>query len=96
MCKNRPWRECCNDCKQLEYCCYIRKDIVKVKIYIEHLGEHYDDPGLHLTCSMCRVNKHISFFRFRNARRRICIYLDRYRFGHTSDRYKEHVKIYNI
>ena len=42
-CKNEPWKECCNDCKELECCCYICKDIVKVKVYIKHLGEHYDD-----------------------------------------------------
>ena len=33
-CKNKPWKECCNDCRELEYCCYICKDIVKVKNYI--------------------------------------------------------------
>ena len=53
MCKNRPWRECCNDCKELEFFCYICKDMVKVKNYIVHLGDHYDDPRLYLTCSIC-------------------------------------------
>ena len=67
MSKNIPWRECCNDCKELEYCCYICKDMVKVKNYIGHLGDPYDDPSIYLTCSMCLVNKHISFVRFRNA-----------------------------
>ena len=37
-CKNKHWRECCNDCKELEYCCYICKDIVKVKDYIKLWG----------------------------------------------------------
>ena len=37
-CKNKHWKECCNDCKELEYCCYICEDIVKVKDYIKHLG----------------------------------------------------------
>ena len=27
-CKNKPWKECCNDCKDKIYCCYICKDIV--------------------------------------------------------------------
>ena len=44
-CKNKPWRECCNDCKELDYCCYICKDIVKVKDYIKHLGDHYANPN---------------------------------------------------
>ena len=56
MSKNILWRECCNDCKELEYCCYICKDMVKVKNYIGHLGDPYDDPSIHLTCSMCLVN----------------------------------------
>ena len=33
--------ECCNDCKELDYCCYICKDIVKVKDYTKYLGEHF-------------------------------------------------------
>ena len=68
----------------------------QTKIYIEHLKKVYDDPGLYLTCSMCWVNKHISFFRFRNARCSLCIYLHRYRFGHAINRFKEHVKIFKI
>ena len=60
-CKNKPWKECCNDCKELEYCCYICKDIVKVTEYLKRLGEHYDDQNLCLTCVMCLLNKHISF-----------------------------------
>ena len=44
---------------------------------------------------MCRVNKHISYYRFRNAKCRLCIYLHRYRYGHTKDRFKEYVKRVN-
>ena len=33
-CKNKPWKECCNDCKELEYCRYISKNIVKAKIIL--------------------------------------------------------------
>ena len=72
-CKNKPWRECCNDCKELDYCCYICKDIVKVKDYIKHLGDHYANPNQYLECNMCKVYNHISFFRFRNGRCRLCI-----------------------
>ena len=32
MRKNRPWRECCNDCKELEYCFFYMQNIIKVKI----------------------------------------------------------------
>ena len=41
--KNKHWKNCCNDCKELGYCCYTCKDIVKVKDYIKHLGKHYDN-----------------------------------------------------
>ena len=33
-CKNKPWKECCNDCEELEYCCYISKNIIKAKIIL--------------------------------------------------------------
>ena len=58
-CKNKDWKECCNDCKELEYCCYICKDIIKVKDYIKHLGDHYANPNQYLECNMCKVYKHI-------------------------------------
>ena len=74
-CKNKPWKEYVNDCKELEYCCYICKDIVKVNDYIKLLGEYYDDPNQYLKCNICRVYNHISFFRFRNGRSRLSIYL---------------------
>ena len=45
---------------------------------------------------MCGVNKHISYYRFRNAKCRLCIYLHRYRYGHTRNHFKEHVYKYNI
>ena len=94
--KNKPWKECCNDCKELDYCCYICKDIVKVKNYIKHLGGHYDNPDQYLACNMCKVYKHISFCRFRNGRCKLCIYLNRYRFTHTKDRFKEYAEKFNI
>ena len=75
-CLNKPWKECCNNCKELEYSCYVCKNTVKVKDYIEHLGYHYSDPDQYLTCSMCNVYKHISLYRFRNRKCRLCFYYD--------------------
>ena len=77
-CINKPWKECCNNCKELDYFCYVCKKMVKEKDYIEHLGYHYSDPDQYLTCSMCNVYKHISLYRFRNRKCRLCIYLHRY------------------
>ena len=84
-CINRPWGECCmsHNCKELKYICYICENVVKVKDYIEHLGKHYSDQSLYLTFFMCLVNKHFSCYRFRNAKRCLCIYFHRYRYGHT-------------
>ena len=45
---------------------------------------------------MCRVNKHISYYRFRNAKCRLCIYLHRYKHTYAKDRFKEYVKRFNI
>ena len=56
------------------------------------MSKHYNDPDQYLTCHKCKVNKHISHYRFKNYTCRICLYLNRYRFGHT----KEHAKKYNI
>ena len=95
-CKNNPRKGCCNDCKELEYCCHICKDIFKVKDYIKHLEEHYVNRDQYLECNMCKVYKHISFFRFRNGRCRLCIYLNRYRFDQTRNQFREHVYKYNI
>ena len=91
-----PWKECCNDCKELKYCCYKCKNIVKVKNYIKQLGDHYDNPNQYLECNMCKVCTHISFLRFTNGRCRLCIYLNRYRFGLTRNQFREHVYKYNI
>ena len=33
--KNKPWKKCCNDCIELENCCYICNDIDKEKNYIK-------------------------------------------------------------
>ena len=95
-CKNKPWNKCCKNCKELEYSCYICNSLVKVKNYIGHLEEHYKNPDFYINCKMCNVYKHISFFRFRNAKCKLCIYLHRYRFGHTRNQFREHIYKYNI
>ena len=94
--KNNPWKECCNDCKQLEYCCYLSKDIVKAKDCIKHLREHYVNPNQYLECNMCKFYEHISFFNLRNGRCRLCIYFSRYRFTPIINQFREHVCKYNI
>ena len=53
---------------------------------------HYNDPNQYLFCKKCKINKHISDYRFKPYTCRICLYLNRYRFGHTKERLREHVK----
>ena len=91
----KSWKECCNNCKELEYS-YVCKNMVKVKDYIEYLGYLYSDPDQYLVCSMYNVYKHMSLFRFRNRKCRLCIYLHIYRYGHTRNQFREHVYKYNI
>ena len=72
-----------------------------VKIWLSEklyrtLGCHYSDPNQYLVCSMCNVYKHISLYRFRNKKGRLCIYLHRYRYGHTRNQFRELVYKYNI
>ena len=53
--KNKHWKDSCYDCKELEYCCHICEDIVKVKDYNKLLGKHYDNSDQYLECNMCKV-----------------------------------------
>ena len=99
-CINKPWKEGCNNCKELEYSCYLCKNMVKVKDYIEHLGYHHSDPDQYLTCSMSYIVYHytcsISLYRFRNRKCRLCIDLHRYRYGPTRNQFRVHVYKYYI
>ena len=60
------------------------------------MSKHYNDPNQYLTCRMCKIIKHISYYRFKCFRCRLCIHLYRYRFGHNKKRFREIKKKYNI
>ena len=49
------------------------------------MDNHYNDPFQYLTWKMCKINKNISYYRFKYFRGRLCVHLHRYRFGHTRD-----------
>ena len=57
---------------------------------------HFSDPDQYLVCSSCKVNQHISTYRFKHFTCRECVYLRIYRLRHTEERFLEHAKKYNI
>ena len=60
------------------------------------MNMHCNDPNLYINCIMCNVNQHVSGFRFQNFKCRLCIYLHRYRYTHTKNRFKECAQRFNI
>ena len=60
------------------------------------MNNHYNDPSLYITCIICNENQHISRFRFKNYKCRLCIYLHRYRYTPTKDRFEEYAERFNV
>ena len=57
---------------------------------------HYNDPKLCITCMECILNRHIRWFIFKNFKCRLCVFIRRYRYTHTRDRFKEYAEKFNI
>ena len=41
---------------------------------------------------MCKINQPVGDFRFKKAKCRLCVYLQRYRYRHTKDQFKEYAE----
>ena len=95
-CEDKAWCWSCDECQSKPYLCFICNEIIPYRDSHSHMSKHYKDPNLYFTCRMCKINKHISYYRFKCFRCRLCIHLHRYRFGHTKERFREHVNKYNI
>ena len=95
-CKNKAWCWCCDDCQSKPFQCFVLKEIITYRERHDNLSKHHNDPNQYLVCRMCKVNKHISQYRFKHFYCRLCIYLHRYRYHHTKERFLEHAKKYNI
>ena len=95
-CRDKQWKECCYKSREQPYECFICEVVIKKKDRIDHMSKHYKEADIYLTCSMCRLNKHISFFSFKTNKCRFYVCLHRYRFSRTRDRFKQHVYSYNI
>ena len=87
-CKNKAWCWSCDKCQSKPLSCFVCGEIITYR--------ERHNPDQYLTCHECKVNKHISHYRFKHYTCRMCLYLNRYRFGHTKERFKEHAKKHNI
>ena len=95
-CKNKAWFWSCDECQSKPFQCFVCNKIITYRDRHNHLQVHFNNPNQYLVCRMCKVNKHISQYRFKHFYCRLCIYLHRYRFHHTKERFLEHAKKYNI
>ena len=78
------------------FLCFVCNETITYRERRDQMDIHYSDPNQYLKCRKCKVNKHISHYRFKQFTCRLCLYLKRYRFGHDKERFIEHVKTYNI
>ena len=96
-CRDKQWKDCCFKSREQPYECFICNRITKERDRNSHISQHYEEARLYLTWfCMFNVNKDISYFRFKTNKCRLCVYLQRYRFGRTKDRLNEYVTIQSI
>ena len=58
------WR--CDECQNNPFLCFVCKDIITFRERHDHMHIHFNDPNQYLLCRMCKVNKHITHFRFQH------------------------------
>ena len=95
-CKDKAWCWSCNECQSKSLSCFVCNAIITYRETHNHMVIYCNDPNQYLICKKCKVNKRISHFRFKHYTCRICLYLNRYRFDYTKERFREHVKKFNI
>ena len=94
--KNKSQKKFSDKCLDSLFKCYICKDYFKNRGYINHMNMHFNNPNLYLTCIMCNVNQHILGFRFKSFKGRLCVYMYRYRYTGTKERFNECSEKFNI
>ena len=57
---------------------------------------NFKDPNQNLVFRMRKANKQITHFRFKNFTCRLCVYLSRYSFTRTKEKFAEYAMKYNI
>ena len=94
--KDKAWCWSCDECPNKIFLCFLSSDIITFRERHDHMHIPFNDPKQYLVCRICKVNKHISHFKFKHFTFRLCIYLSRYRFTRTKERFVEHSKKNNI
>ena len=82
-------------CQSEPFLCFVCNETITYREKSDHMHIHYNYPNQNLICIKCKVNKDISHNRFKYFTSRICLYLNRYRFGHTKEKFIEYVQKYN-
>ena len=95
-CKNEAWCWSCDECQNKHFLCFICSDIITFTERHDHTHIHFNDPNQYLVCRMCKLNKYITHMRFKLFTCRSCVYLSRYRFTRTKERFVEFAKKYNM
>ena len=95
-CKGKAWCCSCDECQGKQLSCFVCDKIITYRKRHDHIHAHFNDPNQYLVRRMCKVNKHISYLRLKHYTCRLCLYLNRFIFFHTKERFIEHAKRYNI
>ena len=94
--KGIVWCWSCDECQNNPFLCLVCNNIITFRERHDHMHIHFNDPNQYLVCRMCKLNKHITHFRFKLFICWLCTYLSRYRFIRTKERFVEYAKKYSI
>ena len=90
------WSKCCDECKDQPYRCFICDNIMRGRGKNNHMSELLNNRNLYVTSCSCKVYTYISYFRFQLQNCWSWFYLQRCKFRHTKDKFREHAVKFNI
>ena len=64
--KNKAWCWSCDECQSKPFQCFVYNKIITYRDRHKDLQVHFKNPNQYLVCRRCRVNKHISQYRFKH------------------------------
>ena len=65
-CKNKAWCWSCDTCQNQPFQCFVYDKIITYRERYDQMGVHFNDPNQFLVIGKCKVNKHISYYRFKH------------------------------